>query len=106
MAFLDETGLAELWSLIQAEDVKYDKVAKGSYVGTGTYREGNPNSLKYDMLIRHGLDVVTVDRTFDGIRKWLEENEEEGLVFWKDGEPRCKIKRSDFGLEWPIKREA
>ncbi len=24
----------------------------------------------------------------------------EGIVFWKDGEPRCKIKRSDFGLEW------
>ena len=28
---------------------------------------------------------------------------EEGIVFWKDGEPQCKIKRSDFGFEWPIK---
>ena len=27
----------------------------------------------------------------------------EGLVFWKDGEPQCKIKRSDFEFEWPIK---
>ena len=26
----------------------------------------------------------------------------EGLVFWKDGEPQCKIKRSDFGFEWPV----
>ena len=25
------------------------------------------------------------------------------LVFWKDGEPRCKIKRSDFGFKWPDK---
>ena len=25
-----------------------------------------------------------------------------GIVFWKDGEPRCKIKRSDFGFKWPV----
>lgn len=31
------------------------------------------------------------------------EHEIEGIVFWKDGEPRCKIKRSDFGFEWPAK---
>ena len=28
----------------------------------------------------------------------------EGLVFWKDGIPQCKIKRSDFGFEWPVKK--
>ena len=22
-------------------------------------------------------------------------------MFWKDGEPRCKIKRKDFGFKWP-----
>lgn len=27
----------------------------------------------------------------------------EGIVFWKDGEPKCKIKRSDFGFQWPVK---
>ena len=27
----------------------------------------------------------------------------ESLVFWKDGEPQCKIKRSDFGIKWPDK---
>ena len=25
---------------------------------------------------------------------------EQTSVFWKDGEPRCKIKRSDFGFKW------
>jgi hypothetical protein len=25
------------------------------------------------------------------------------LVFWLDGEPVCKIKRSDFGFKWPVK---
>lgn len=29
----------------------------------------------------------------------------EGIVFWKDGEPLCKIKRTDFGFEWPVKDE-
>lgn len=36
MAFLDETGLAELWELIKAEDAKDAKIVLGSYVGTGT----------------------------------------------------------------------
>ncbi len=38
MAFLDETGLAELWSIIKAEDAKLSakdaKVVAGTYVGT------------------------------------------------------------------------
>jgi hypothetical protein len=25
-------------------------------------------------------------------------------VFWLDGEPVCKIKRSDFGLSWNTKK--
>jgi len=45
MAFLDETGLAELWSLITARDLK---IATGSYQGTGTYGKSNPNTLTFD----------------------------------------------------------
>jgi hypothetical protein len=40
MAFLDETGLAELWSLVKAEDAKVlaadVKVVTGTYTGNGT----------------------------------------------------------------------
>lgn len=35
MAFLDETGLAELWKLIKAEDAKDAKIETGSYIGAG-----------------------------------------------------------------------
>ena len=28
----------------------------------------------------------------------------EGIVFWKDGEQKCKIKRTDFGFRWNGKR--
>jgi hypothetical protein len=38
-----------------------------------------------------------------GIREYLYYHKVEGIVFWKDGEPQCKIKRSDFGFEWPVK---
>lgn len=41
--------------------------------------------------------IITI---FEGIRDYLKEHYIEGIVFWKDGEPRCKIKRSDFGFEW------
>lgn len=29
----------------------------------------------------------------------------EGIVFWKDGQPQCKIKRTDFGFSWPVVKE-
>lgn len=48
MAFLDETGLAALWSLIKAEDAKGAKIATGSYVGTGKYGEANAVTLTFD----------------------------------------------------------
>lgn len=55
------------------------------------------------ILVRHGEDMVEVERSFEGIRKYLEEHNIEGLVFWFNGEPACKIKRSDFGYSWPMK---
>ena len=73
----------------------------GTYEAVGVHFQGNPyNHLKGDYLIPHGCEIVDVERSFEGIKKYLEENYIEGLVFWKDGEPKCKIKRSDFGLEW------
>ena len=57
MAFLDETGLEELWKLIQAEDdvVKAladtkARVEVGSYAGTGKYGSSNKNSLTFDFV--------------------------------------------------------
>lgn len=79
----------------------------GTYEAVGPHFNGNPYALESDYLIRHGQAVVDneLTRSFEGIKAWLEEHQEEGLVFWKDGEPECKIKRSDFGLEWPIKEK-
>ena len=51
------------------------------------------------MKIAIGNDHVAVEMK-QHIKKYLEEFYIEGIVFWKDGEPKCKIKRSDFGYEW------
>jgi hypothetical protein len=84
----------------------------GTYEVLGPHFQGNPYHLGEDVLERHGADPVVIQdredepgRSFESIKRWLETHGEEGLVFWKDGEPQCKIKRSDFGLPWPIKRE-
>lgn len=77
-------------------------ICDGTYEAVGPHFQGNPYGLTCDTLIRHGEDVVDVPRSYDGIKEYLQVNAIEGLVFWKDGEPQCKIKRSDFGYPWPV----
>ena len=77
----------------------------GTYEAIGKHFQGNPYHEDKDFLIRHGEMVVrTMDNwTFEKIKTFLANEDVEGLVFWENGEPLCKIKRTDFGLEWPIK---
>lgn len=78
----------------------YPNLEDGTYEAIGKHFQGNPYNMDCDTLIRHGEDTIIVERTFEGIKKYLSEHYVEGIVFWKDGEPKCKIKRSDFGFEW------
>ena len=75
----------------------------GTYEAIGPHFQGNPYELNNDILVKHGTMVVAVRRDFESISQWLNDNAVEGLVFWLDGEPVCKIKRTDFGYEWPVK---
>lgn len=75
-----------------------------TYEAIGKHFNGNPYNLNYDMLVPHGDNIVEVPRTFEGIKGYLETHNIEGLVFWLDDEPVCKIKRSDFGFEWQTKK--
>ena len=75
----------------------------GTYEAVGVHFQKNPYDLPKDIMIRHGQDVISKElcpRSFDGIKNFLKNNYIEGIVFWKEGEPRCKIKRTDFGFEW------
>lgn len=82
----------------------YEKApSDGTYEAVGPHFQGNPHGFAEDRLTRHGtLRIYDLQRSFKGIRDWLEHNGVEGIVFWRDGEPMCKIKRKDFGLPWPL----
>ena len=73
----------------------------GTYEAIGPHFQSNPYHLEADTLVRHGKIMLEVPRSFDGIRDYLKNHNIEGIVFWKDGKPGCKIKRKDFGYKWP-----
>jgi hypothetical protein len=78
-------------------------LSDGTYEAVGPHFNGNPYGLCDDILEPHGVIKIGLNRTFEAVKVFLENNYVEGLVFWLDGEPVCKIKRSDFGLPWAIK---
>ena len=75
-----------------------------TYEAVGPHFNGNPHKLPHDTLWRHGeLKLEIPDRSYEGIRDFLKSHNYEGIVFWKDGRPWCKIKRTDFGFKWPVR---
>lgn len=72
----------------------------GTYEAIGLHFLSNPYGLECDCLIPHGVDIVEVERSWDGIKQYLESHFVEGIVFWKDGEPQCKIRKKDYKLPW------
>lgn len=77
-----------------------------TYEAVGPHFQSNPYGLDEDFLERHGrIRIPDCPRTFNGIREYLRAHEIEGIVFWRDGKPGCKIKRSDFGFVWPVNNE-
>lgn len=78
----------------------------GTYEACGPHFQKNPYGLYCDQLIKHGsIILIDVNRDFESIKEYLENNKIEGIVFWLNDEPVCKIKRSDFGFEWPMKED-
>lgn len=78
----------------------YQPLEDGTYEACGPRINGNPQNFANHYLYKHGQDVIHVERTFNGVKTYLEQNYIEGIVFWLDGKPVCKIKRSDFGIPW------
>lgn len=73
----------------------------GTYELIGKHFQGNPYNLDKDVLERHGIRVLNdVPRNYEGIKQYLENHNIEGIVFYRENEEMCKIKRSDFGFKW------
>lgn len=99
---VDENDPGDKW-FVKARATRRSNLPDGTYEAVGKHFNGNPYDMTGDALMRHGTSTVSVVRDFDHIKKFLEEFPYEGLVFWLNDEPVCKIKRSDFGLTWPVK---
>lgn len=99
---VDPNNPADKWFLKAWENSPWYHEQDGTYEAIGLHFQGNPYKMNCDELYKHGSDVIKMKGkpTFEKIRDYLKETEIEGIVFWKDGEPLCKIKRSDFGFEW------
>lgn len=99
----DEKNPADHWYIEAFNTFRNtDFVIPGTYEAIGKHFNGNPYNLPSDTLVKHGDFVLRYfPRDFQGIKNALSLSDIEGVVFWKDGEPRCKIKRTDFGFMWP-----
>ena len=105
---VDPNSASDKWfiqSLINSEVLDCGMLENGTYEAIGPHFQGNPYNLAEDILVKHGENIVDVKRDFMSISEWLNEHLVEGLVFWLNGEPVCKIKRTDFGYEWPVKKK-
>ena len=102
----DENNPADKWFFEAYKNTPkaiLDNSISGTYEACGPHFRSNPYDLEKDVLVPHGMYVCDVERSFEGIKKFLAEQNIEGIVFWKDYAPQCKIKRTDFGFEWPVK---
>lgn len=85
-------------------------VAQG-YVNTGTFElvgpkiQGNPYGLDGHVLWHHGATFAfDPPRDFEGLKEWLTTTQNiEGIVWHHPDGRMVKIKRRDFGLDWPSK---
>lgn len=97
----------EAWNYHFSQDQK--SLPDWTYELVGPKVQGNPYNAVSHMLIDHGYPELEhrVPTDFNGLHDYLANIHDEGIVWWHDiTDPNCekvKIKRKDFGLEWPIK---
>ncbi len=104
----DENNPADRWFFAAYDFNLFDRL-DGTYEAVGPHFQGNPYMLTSDRLMRHG-DITIFDLegkkvSFDDLREFLRLHKIEGIVWWRENpaEPVCKLKRSDFGFDWPVK---
>lgn len=81
------------------EAMGYAHYDDGTYELCGPKVQGNPDGFKTNILVRHSeaMQYLVVERTFEGIRSFLEKKDIEGLVFHHPDGRMAKIKKRDYG---------
>lgn len=72
----------------------------GTYELIGPKIQGNPEKKAEHWLIKHDLceGIGNLDRSYNGIKRFLSETDWEGIVFHHPDGRMAKIKKRDFGL--------
>jgi hypothetical protein len=71
----------------------------GTYELCGPKVQSNPEHFEYHVLIPHGVEILEdCERTFDGIRTFLENKDIEGIVWHHTDGRMAKVKLKDYGL--------
>lgn len=115
-----KTGKQVFWEPVTSQDkwhmealYKFQEQNGGNKPVDGTYElcgpriNGNKEKLPEHVFIKHDsepfeLEISKETITYENIKKILEENNIEGIVFHNVNDPtvKCKIRRKDFGIKW------
>ena len=100
---VSESNPADKWHI---ESYKDKTLEDGTYELVGPKIQGNPYYLDTHELWKHGSMVIeNVPFAFSELEVFLDNHKIEGIVWHhKDGR-MAKIKRTDFGLNWPVPEE-
>lgn len=107
----DVTGHWPHWVLCDDSDKWHMKalynqgvLPNGTYELCGPKINGNKESLKEHVFISHTterMDPQSYD--FNYMKAYIDTLYNEGLVFHHPDGRMCKVRRTDFGFDWPIK---
>lgn len=93
------------WQHREVIDLAY-KLTDGTYELVGPKIQRNPHHLEQYTLKKHGSVEIDFPVTYDEIKTALATLFEEGVVWHHPDGRMAKIKRTDFGHVWPLKRGA
>ena len=73
----------------------------GTYELCGPKISANPERFDVHTLVRHGSECLPSPRSFHDLREWFADLPHEGLVFAHPDGRFAKLRRKDFGFDWP-----
>ena len=100
----DRNNNADKWHFVGYDELfsHMTDVYDGTYELCGEKVQGNPEGIEGHKLIKHGIQIIDLDKDFDfnSIRSLLGVLDIEGIVFHHKNDDRmCKIRKSDFGIK-------
>ncbi len=94
------------WEAIEPfqEILPYFFIENGTYELVGPKIQGNPYLLQKHSLWLHGSKRGIPNlKSFEEVKNFLSSFQEEGIVWYHPDGKMAKIKRRDFGFQWPLK---